>query len=234
MSLFSRQPKFTANGKAQEAKVATTDDKHTLVSAVQYKLRVDKESLIRDLTRIQTGATEQLTKYWKRWSWDLRAVPGVQTIFYQNVVTIKIDVGRPPWLHHNGEAPHRVITNGYSSSTLGTIRSWSKNTQVWENCDWQNALRECHQAHTNRIVHTDSIRPQKNETPQVSFNRSKRNAVTIQKSYPKPRMSKGVESLGKAPVISTLEDISGYWKKEIDQADKDKTAFKSHNGLYRL
>lgn len=35
-------------------------------------------------------------------------------------------------------------------------------------------------------------------------------------------------------MFSTLRASSGYWKTEIDERDRDKTAFTSNHGLYRF
>lgn len=55
-------------------------------------------------------------------------------------------------------------------------------------------------------------------------------AVTIKDSYLLPRMDKCMESLGDAQVFSTLDASSGYWKTKVEDGNRDKMAFKSHNG----
>lgn len=35
-------------------------------------------------------------------------------------------------------------------------------------------------------------------------------------------------------VFKTLEIIWGFWKVEVDERDRVKTTFTSHNGLYRF
>lgn len=47
-------------------------------------------------------------------------------------------------------------------------------------------------------------------------------------------MDECIDSLGKAAVFFTLDANSEYWKVGIDKRDRDKTAFRSHQGLYRL
>lgn len=60
------------------------------------------------------------------------------------------------------------------------------------------------------------------------------NAIAQRDSYPIPRIDECIDSLGESTVFSTLDANSGYWKVEIDDRDKDKTAFTSHHGLYRF
>lgn len=47
-------------------------------------------------------------------------------------------------------------------------------------------------------------------------------------------MDECIDSLSDATIFTTLEASCGYWKIEIDEADRDKTTFKSHHGLYRF
>ena len=58
------------------------------------------------------------------------------------------------------------------------------------------------------------------------------NALTIRDSYPLPRMDECIDSLGDAQFFSTLDCNSGYWQIPVDPADRAKTTFTSHEGLY--
>jgi hypothetical protein len=58
------------------------------------------------------------------------------------------------------------------------------------------------------------------------------NAITVRDSYPLPRMDECIDSLGDAKVFSTLDCNSGYWQIPVDPADRAKTTFTSHEGLY--
>lgn len=62
----------------------------------------------------------------------------------------------------------------------------------------------------------------------------KLNAVTKPDSYQKLRMDKCIESVGEAAIFSAMDANSGYWQVEIGEADRDKTAFTSHQGLCRF
>ncbi len=46
-------------------------------------------------------------------------------------------------------------------------------------------------------------------------------------------MNECIDWLGNAQVFWTLDANSGYWQIEVDEADRDYTAFVSHHGLYR-
>ena len=45
-------------------------------------------------------------------------------------------------------------------------------------------------------------------------------------------MDECIDYLGDATIFSTLDCNSWYWHVEVDEADKDKTTFTSHMGLY--
>ena len=47
-------------------------------------------------------------------------------------------------------------------------------------------------------------------------------------------MDECIDTLGNAAIFTTLDCNSGYWKIEIDEADRYKTTFTSHCGLYRF
>ena len=49
---------------------------------------------------------------------------------------------------------------------------------------------------------------------------------------PYGRMDECIDSLGDAQFFSTLDCNSGYWQIPVDPADRAKTTFTSHEGLY--
>lgn len=49
------------------------------------------------------------------------------------------------------------------------------------------------------------------------------NQMKVRDSYP-------ISTLGNAEVFETLDANSGYWKRGIDNRERDKTAFTSHHG----
>ena len=60
----------------------------------------------------------------------------------------------------------------------------------------------------------------------------KLNNVTKKDSYPLKRMDDILMSMGKAKYFSSLDLQSGYHQVAIDPADREKTAFITHEGLY--
>ena len=76
--------------------------------------------------------------------------------------------------------------------------------------------------------------PKKDGTLRFCVDYRRLNAVTLRDSYPIPRMDECIDSLGDAQIFSTLDFNSGYWQVTIDESDKEKTAFVTHQGLFQF
>ena len=62
----------------------------------------------------------------------------------------------------------------------------------------------------------------------------KLNAVTKKDSYPLPRVDTSLHSFFGSTWFSTLNLKSGYWQVEMEEADKEKTAFTTGEGLWQF
>lgn len=62
----------------------------------------------------------------------------------------------------------------------------------------------------------------------------KLNSITIKEVYLIPRMDEFVYMLSEAKIFSTLDCNFGYWQIPIDEQDRDKTKFVSHQDLFRF
>src|SRR4051812_32339267 len=62
----------------------------------------------------------------------------------------------------------------------------------------------------------------------------KLNEVTKKNAYPLPRIDDMLESFRTANWFTTLDLASGYWQVEIEEKDKEKTAFITNFGLYEF
>ena len=60
------------------------------------------------------------------------------------------------------------------------------------------------------------------------------NAITRKDAYPLPRVDDTLDTLSGAKWFSTLDLISGYWQVEMSPADQQKTAFCTHEGLFKF
>ena len=62
----------------------------------------------------------------------------------------------------------------------------------------------------------------------------KLNDVTVKDSYSIPRIDDSLEQLSVAQWFSCLDLNAGYWQVEVDEADREKTAFTSRRGLFEF
>lgn len=61
----------------------------------------------------------------------------------------------------------------------------------------------------------------------------KLSAMTIQNTYPFPRMDECIEFLGNAAIFCATDCDNGYWQIDISETDRDKATFSSHHWLAR-
>lgn len=62
----------------------------------------------------------------------------------------------------------------------------------------------------------------------------KLNSVTKKDSFPVPRVDDKLDALVGSQWFCTLDLQSGYWQVEVDEKDREKTAFVTENGLYQF
>ena len=60
------------------------------------------------------------------------------------------------------------------------------------------------------------------------------NDVTIKDAYPLPRIDDCLDQLAGNQWFACLDMNSGYWQVEVDESDREKTAFTSRKGLYEF
>lgn len=62
----------------------------------------------------------------------------------------------------------------------------------------------------------------------------KLNKVTKKDVYPLPRIDDAIDNLSGASMFSAIDLKSGYWQIEVDEKDREKTAFITPDGLYQF
>ena len=62
----------------------------------------------------------------------------------------------------------------------------------------------------------------------------KLNAATVPDEFPIPRQSEILASLSGAQVLSSLDALSGFTQLEMAEEDVEKTAFRTHRGLFQF
>ena len=60
------------------------------------------------------------------------------------------------------------------------------------------------------------------------------NSITVKDKYPLPRIDETIDYLHGAKFFSTLDLFSGYWQIEIEESDKQKTAFTTDDGHFEF
>ena len=60
------------------------------------------------------------------------------------------------------------------------------------------------------------------------------NDVTIKDAYPLPRVDESLDQLAGNKWFSCLDMNSGYWQVDVDEPDREKTAFTSRKGLFEF
>ena len=74
----------------------------------------------------------------------------------------------------------------------------------------------------------------KDGTTRFCVDYRKLNDVTRKDAYPLPRIDETLDALSGAKIFTTLDLASGYWQVEVDDADREKTAFTTRHGLFEF
>ena len=74
----------------------------------------------------------------------------------------------------------------------------------------------------------------RNGKPRFCIDYWKLNAVMILDEFPIPRLSEILSSLSGVQVLSSLDALSGFMQLELDDKDVEKTAIRTHHGLFQF
>jgi len=58
------------------------------------------------------------------------------------------------------------------------------------------------------------------------------NNITKKHAYPLPQTEECLDCLGDSKVFTSLDCTAGYWQVPLRPADREKTAFTTHAGIY--
>lgn len=73
-----------------------------------------------------------------------------------------------------------------------------------------------------------------NGKPRFCVDYRKLNAVTVPDEFPIPRQTEILSALSGAQVLSSLDALSGFTQLEMHPDDVEKTAFRTHQGLFQF
>jgi len=76
--------------------------------------------------------------------------------------------------------------------------------------------------------------PKKNGEVRYCIDYRKLNQVTKKDNHPLPRIDDILDQMQGSQWFSTIDLASGYWQVEIEEEDKEKTAFITNEGLYEF
>ncbi|XP_078733268.1 uncharacterized protein LOC144947785 [Lampetra fluviatilis] len=62
----------------------------------------------------------------------------------------------------------------------------------------------------------------------------KLNKISVADAYPLPRMDDSLDALSGAKFFSTLDLSSGFWQLPLDESSREKTAFRTPQGLFQF
>jgi len=89
-------------------------------------------------------------------------------------------------------------------------------------------IEPSHSAWASPVV----IVPKKNGKARFCVDYRRLNDITKKDAYPLPRMEDCLDSFGDAKVCTSLDCTAGYWQVPLRPADREKTAFTTHAGIY--
>ena len=76
--------------------------------------------------------------------------------------------------------------------------------------------------------------PKKDGSSRFCVDFRKLNSITKDQEYPIPRIDESLESLAGSKMFTTLDLASGYWQVEVEEEDREKTAFSTSQGHYQF
>ena len=94
----------------------------------------------------------------------------------------------------------------------------------------QGVIRESNSPWSSAVV---MVR-KKDNTWRFCVDYRKLNSQTQKDAYPLPRIDETLELLAGSKYFSTLDLASGYWQVEVEEADREKTAFSTRDGHYEF
>src|SRR5436853_3847716 len=139
-----------------------------------------------------------------------------------------MDIGRTNILKHeiNTGSNPPVATQAYKSNSVKKLFV----EQEIEDMEMRGIIRKSKSPWASPVVVVDK----KDSTKRFCVDYRKLNKITKIDRYPLPRIDELLETFRTASWFTTLDLASGYWQVEMNEKEKEKTAFITHKGLYEF
>ena len=140
----------------------------------------------------------------------------------------QLDIGRTKLLKHkiNTENAQPVAKPAYKSNP---IKKEFVEKEI-NDMEQRGIIRKSMSPWASPVVVVDK----KDGTKRFCVDYRRLNKVTKLDKYPLPRIDELLESFRTASWFTTLDLASGFFQLEVDEKDKEKTAFITHRGLYEF
>lgn len=134
-------------------------------------------------------------------------------------------------LGHITTAAHKVVWNQPATRPIQSFSYWAgpKARNFEKNRISNMLLMNVIEPVQNELTLPFVLAPKKDGTLQLCVDYCKRDVLAVRDSYPLPRMDECIDFLGDAHVFSNF-----HWQIEVGRADREKTDFTLHLGLYHF
>ena len=130
-------------------------------------------------------------------------------------------------------AKHSIVTKGPPIFSPPRRNARALQQVIQENIDdmlTHDIIRPSTSPYSSPIV----LVPKKSGEKRFCIDYRRLNSITVKDKYPLPRIDDTIDHLHGAKFFSTLDLFSGYWQIEIEEEDKQKTAFTTDEGHFEF